>query len=84
MYRKQGLKTAWKDWPEQGAGKNCQLEQGCQQNEKTEKRGRGQQGRKKGGGKEGQGLGRVGVKDQQALVLGMPVSCLLAASEWHS
>lgn len=49
MCRKWGLKTAWKDRPGQGAGKNCQSEQGCQGSEETENRGRGQQRRKEGG-----------------------------------
>lgn len=59
MCRKQGLRTAWKDWREPGPGKNCQSEQGCQGSEELN-RGRGQQGRKEGGKREGQGSGKGG------------------------
>lgn len=67
MCRKQGLKTAWKDWFEQRVGKNCQSEQESQ-GMRSESRGRGQQGRKKAGRRQGQGFWRAGVKDQLAFV----------------
>lgn len=80
MCRKKGLKTAWKDWREQGPGKNCPSEQGCRGSEEpgAPRERPVENGRGREGGAEGQrstGLSRV---------LGMPISWLLAASEWHS
>lgn len=85
MCRKQGLKTAWKDWFGQRVGKNCQSEQESQ-GMRSESRGRGQQGRKKGGWRQGQGFWRGGGQRSTGLclVLGMPGSWLQAASKWHS
>lgn len=85
MCRKLGLKTAWKDWPGQDAGKNCYSEQSCQGSaEKENRRPAGKKGRLEGG--RARALGGGGeVKDQQAFVWRQtPGSLLSAASEWHS